>query len=210
MNAEAQKLQAFDTVAKTPNGLDKKGQTSSAYDLALIARAGLALPDFKRYVSTKTAKFPAPKGKSYEIGNHNKLLWRYNGMIGVKNGWTSKALGSFVGAATRNGHTIIVTIMRHDGAFWDDVSKLMDWGFAVRGTATPVGTLVAPGAAPSTQPSALTLAPVTPAPSGPAAAGLGTDASTAPGLAATLVLGTGMVGGLAWIGYGLRRRRRHL
>ena len=41
MNKEAKKLQAYDTVAKTPNGLDKPGQRSSAYDLALIARAGL-------------------------------------------------------------------------------------------------------------------------------------------------------------------------
>ncbi|MBO3745197.1 D-alanyl-D-alanine carboxypeptidase [Streptosporangiaceae bacterium NEAU-GS5] len=208
MNAEAQRLQAFDTVAKTPNGLDKKGQSSSAYDLALIARAGLALPDFRSYVSTKTAKFPAPKGKSYEIGNHNKLLWRYDGMIGVKNGWTTKALGSFVGAASRNGHTIIVSIMRYDGSFWDDVTKLMDWGFDVRGNVTPVGELVSPGAAPTVQPTTLTLAPITPGPSAPAAAGIQTDASTAPGLAATLVLGTGLAGGLAWIGYGLSRRRR--
>lgn len=47
MNAEAKRLQANDTVAKTPSGLDKPGQSSSAYDLALIARAGLANPDFR-------------------------------------------------------------------------------------------------------------------------------------------------------------------
>ncbi len=61
MNAEAKRLQANDTVAKTPSGLDKPGQSSSAYDLALIARAGLANAEFRRYISTKTAKFPAPK-----------------------------------------------------------------------------------------------------------------------------------------------------
>ncbi len=34
MNKEARILQAYDTVAKTPHGLDKPGQRSSAYDLA--------------------------------------------------------------------------------------------------------------------------------------------------------------------------------
>ncbi|WP_433222776.1 D-alanyl-D-alanine carboxypeptidase family protein [Microtetraspora malaysiensis] len=163
MNKVARKLQAYDTVAKTPSGLDRPGQRSSAYDLALIARAGLALPEFRKYVSTKTAKFPAPKGY-YEIGNHNKLLWRYPGMIGVKNGWTTKALGSFVGAASRNGHTIIVSIMHYEGSFWDDVAKMLDWGFAARGRVTPVGALVDP--VPDTPPSAKALPR-----SGPAHAG---------------------------------------
>ena len=108
MNAEARRLQAYDTVAKTPSGLDKPGQLTSAYDLALISRAGLADPDFRRYVSTRLADFPAPRGKTYQIANHNRLLGRYKGMIGVKNGWTSKARASFVGAAKRDGHTIIV------------------------------------------------------------------------------------------------------
>src|SRR5690606_26069918 len=138
MNAEARRLQANDTVAKTPSGLDKPGQSSSAYDLALIARAGLADKDFRRSVSMKTAKFRAPK-KWYEISNHNKLLWRYKGTIGVKNGWTSKAHSTYVGAATRNGHTIIVSIMKHKGYFWDEVQDMLDWGFKARGKVTPVG-----------------------------------------------------------------------
>ncbi|NUR92616.1 MAG: D-alanyl-D-alanine carboxypeptidase [Nonomuraea sp.] len=208
MNAEAKRLQANDTVAKTPNGLDKKGQSSSAYDLALIARAGLKNPDFLRYVSMKTAKFPAPKGKSYEIGNHNKLLWRYKGMIGVKNGWTSKALGSFVGAASRNGHTIIVTIMRHDGYFWDEVSKLLDWGFAARGKVQPVGQLVdpLPDQATQQQVAASPSASSVPAraPMLGAAAAKQTDTSRTVGV---VVIGAGLLFGLGWVGYGIRRRR---
>lgn len=217
MNAEAKRLQAFDTVAKTPSGLDEKGQSSSAYDLALIARAGLANPDFRRYISTKTAKFPAPKGH-YEISNHNKLLWRYDGMIGIKNGWTSKARASFVGAATRGGHTIVVSIMRHEGFFWDEVSKLLDWGFSVRGKAAPVGRLVDPlpatalagphtaaTAAPTTAPSGG--ASVTPAAQPPlldTAASKQTDSTKMVG---SIVIGGGLLFGLIWLGFGIRRRR---
>ncbi|MBF8192024.1 D-alanyl-D-alanine carboxypeptidase [Nonomuraea sp. K274] len=209
MNAEAKRLQAYDTVAKTPSGLDKPGQSSSAYDLALIARAGLANKDFFRYISTKTAKFPAPKGH-YEISNHNKLLWRYEGMVGVKNGWTTKAQASFVGAATRGGHTIVVSIMRHQGGFWDEVAELLDWGFSVRGKAAPVGTLVDPlpeaqaapqqaGSAPATK--------VTPAAQPPM---LDTAASAQSGYTRTVgsvVIGGGLLFGLIWLWYGIRRKR---
>ncbi|MFI6899993.1 D-alanyl-D-alanine carboxypeptidase family protein [Nonomuraea sp. NPDC050394] len=205
MNAEAKRLQANDTVAKTPSGLDKPGQSSSAYDLALIARAGLANPDFRRYISTKTAKFPAPK-KFYEISNHNKLLWRYKGMVGVKNGWTSKALGSFVGAASRDGHTIIVTIMRHEGYFWEEVEKLLDWGFAARGKVTPVGQLVdpLPAQADPVRQQATASQPPASAPLLDSAAAKQTDTSRTVGMA---VIGGGLFFGLVWLGFGIFRRR---
>jgi D-alanyl-D-alanine carboxypeptidase (penicillin-binding protein 5/6) len=189
-------------VAKTPNGLDKPGQHSSAYDLALIARAGLAKPDFRRYVSTKVANFPAPKGETYQIQNHNKLLWRYKGMIGVKNGWTSEALGSFVGAARRDSHTIIVSIMHHDGSFWNEVSDLLDWGFTMRGKIAPVGELVGPAPAPAATRSAGDPRAVS-APARRAAGETPSSDGVAP-----IVVGGGILAGVAWVAYGLRRRAR--
>ncbi|MEU9890467.1 D-alanyl-D-alanine carboxypeptidase [Sphaerisporangium sp. NPDC051011] len=205
MNAEAKRLQALDTVAKTPNGLDQPGQSSSAYDLALIARAGLASADFREYVGTKIAKFPAPEGKHYEIANHNKLLGKYPGMIGVKNGYTTKALGSFVGAARRDGHTIIVSVMRHEGSFWNEVQELLDWGFAARGKVQPVGTLVAP--VPKVKPTKPVGGPakVTPAPAAKPVE-LAHD-SPVVGIGA-LVVAVGLLGGAAWVVYGVRRRSR--
>ncbi|TLP62217.1 D-alanyl-D-alanine carboxypeptidase family protein [Microbispora triticiradicis] len=236
MNRQARKLQAYDTVAKTPNGLDAPGQRSSAYDLALIARAGLAMPAFREYISTKVAKFPAPKdyGKKkkkkhhddsdpsespapayYEMANHNRLLGRYKGMLGVKNGWTSKALGSFVGAARRDGHTIIVVIMHHPGGFWEEVSKLLDWGFAARSRVSPIGELVRPVPDPAPSSSALAVRPGrTPG----AADGSGGDArrvagkepaAGGSGMAVPLLAGGGALAALALGGaYALRRRRR--
>ncbi|MFI7038882.1 D-alanyl-D-alanine carboxypeptidase family protein [Microbispora rosea] len=226
MNKEARKLQAYDTVAKTPNGLDAPGQRSSAYDLALIARAGLAIPDFREYISTKVAKFPAPKEDPkkkkkkkrgddseasespapayYEMANHNRLLGRYKGMLGVKNGWTSKALGSFVGAARRDGHTILVVIMHHPGGFWDEVAKLLDWGFAARSKAAPVGRLVGP--APDPKPSSSPLA-VRPSPTPGAAKARGEDPAST-GATTPLLIGGGVLVLLALGAYGLRRRRR--
>jgi D-alanyl-D-alanine carboxypeptidase (penicillin-binding protein 5/6) len=144
MNAMARHLQANDTVAKTPSGLDATGETSSAYDLALIARAGLALPDFRHYVSTVKSSMPAPHHKHFQIYTHNELLTTYPGDIGVKNGYTVAAQGTDVQAATHHGQTIIVTLMHANPNFWPMARSLLNWGFAANGKVDPVGTLVGP------------------------------------------------------------------
>ena len=159
MNAEAAYLNAGDTVALTPNGLDAPGQSSSAYDLALIFRAGLRDAQFRHYLALKRAQFPAPGGASFQIQTHDKLLSDYPGMIGGKNGYTVAAQASYVGAASRDGHTVIVAIMRDQPNFWAEVQSLRDWGFAADAAQpAPVGELVAPGAAgrPTPTPSAST------------------------------------------------------
>ncbi|HEY3926089.1 MAG TPA: hypothetical protein VGL75_16110 [Acidothermaceae bacterium] len=149
MNTLAAHLQADDTVAMTPDGLDAKGQSSSAYDLALIFRAGLSVPQFLHYLSLKTAPFPAPKGQTFQIQTHDRLLTSYPGMLGGKNGYTVAADASYVGAAQRGGHTIIVSVMRDQPNFWPEVQALLNWGFAADGHVTPVGELVSPLAPPT-------------------------------------------------------------
>jgi D-alanyl-D-alanine carboxypeptidase (penicillin-binding protein 5/6) len=144
MNAKATKLRAYDTVAHNPNGLDAPGQTSSAYDLALIFRAGLAMPRFRHYISLSNAMFPLPNGKWYPIYTHDHLLGSYPGMIGGKNGYTIAAHASFVGAARQGGHTIIVVVMRDVPNFYPETRALLNWGFAADGHVQPVGYLVAP------------------------------------------------------------------
>ena len=62
MNARAAQLGAFDTVARDPAGLDRPGQTSSAYDLALIGRAALQLPDLPPLRHDQAASFPGGTG----------------------------------------------------------------------------------------------------------------------------------------------------
>jgi D-alanyl-D-alanine carboxypeptidase (penicillin-binding protein 5/6) len=218
MNAEAHRIQALDTVARTPNGLDDdppltlKQQHSSAYDLALIMKQGLTLPDFRKYVGATLYHWPALPTKEerkkghktggYEIGTHDHLLLgnHYHGMIGGKNGWTSHALGSFVGAATRNGHTIIISLMHAQSDFWPDARELLDWGFAERAKAEPVGTLVDPVPPPAKPtPKAVANRPASDAhgasSGGPAWWKIGLPAGAGVAIIAGLVLG-------------LRRRRR--
>src|SRR5204863_6789227 len=90
MNAEAQRLGALDTHAVTPSGLDGPGQFTSAYDLALIARACWSRADFRSYVTTRSAKIPAQgkKYKAFQIQNDVQLLYDYKGALGGKTGFT--------------------------------------------------------------------------------------------------------------------------
>lgn len=144
MNAQAQQLQAVDTVVRNPSGLDAAGQVSTAYDLALIARAALDRPDFRRYTATKKATVGAHKQEVFEVGNKNRLLYRYKGAIGGKTGYTDKARASFVGAATRDGRTLVVTLMRADPDVWSEAAALLDWGFRTEPSVQPLAVLLDP------------------------------------------------------------------
>ena len=159
INAEARHLQADDTVAVTPNGLDAPGQHTSAYDLALFARQGLQMPAFLKYDQTTSGQFRISKKKSVGLWNQNTLLATYPGALGGKIGWTSAAGATYVGMARRHGVTLIVSLL-HCPALTEITAgkSLLNWGFAVDGKVRPVGTLVGPK-----QPPAATPAPSRPA-----------------------------------------------
>jgi D-alanyl-D-alanine carboxypeptidase (penicillin-binding protein 5/6) len=156
INAAARHLQADDTVAVTPNGLDARGQHVSAYDLALFARQALPMPAFLKYDRTTGGLFRISKKKSVGLWNQNTLLTTYKGAIGGKIGWTSAAGATYVGMARRHGVTLIVALLHCPALTEIDAGKsLLNWGFAVDGKVRPVGTLVGarPPAAPAGSPS---------------------------------------------------------
>lgn len=150
MQAKARALGALDTHVRSPDGYDTPGQVSSAYDLAVFGRAGLRNPDFARYCGTVEARFPG-RGGSYAIQNTNRLLTgadgveAYDGLIGVKNGYTSHAGNTLVAAAQRGGRTLVVTVMNPQAgggfAVYEEARELLDWGFDAAGRVDPVGSL---------------------------------------------------------------------
>jgi D-alanyl-D-alanine carboxypeptidase (penicillin-binding protein 5/6) len=149
MNAKAASLGARQTHAVTPSGLDGKGQFTSAYDLALIARVCFASGDFRKYVLTRTARMPAqknPKVGGFQFQNENKLIYNYPGALGGKTGFTTVARHSYVGAATRNGRTLVATLLGAEARpmrGWEQGAALLDWGFSLP-AGTSVGKLVTP------------------------------------------------------------------
>ena len=83
MNLRAQRRADADALAN-PHGLDNGENYSTALDLAHLAQAALQNAQIRAVVSTKTA---VCAGRT--LTNHNKLLWRYDGCIGVKTGYTA-------------------------------------------------------------------------------------------------------------------------
>jgi len=146
MNAEAHHLQADDTVARLPNGLNEPGQHVSAYDEALFARQALAIPQFMRDEQLRTMHFPLkPHHKPITLYNQNTMLETYRGDLGGKIGWTTASKTTFIGWARRNGHTLVVTILHTKPL--DELTyaaRLLNWGFDEDGKVRPVGTLVRP------------------------------------------------------------------
>ncbi len=80
---------------------------------------------------------------TFMIGNHNRLLGSYDGLLGLKNGYTDAARGSLVAAAERDGRRLVAVVLRAEGSEADQCAALMDWAFALPETAEPVTTLQA-------------------------------------------------------------------
>ena len=124
MNAKAREMGLQNSSFKNPHGLDADGHYSSAEDLAAITCQAMKNELFAEIVSTKT----------YKVGNqtymnHNKLLWNYEGCLGIKTGYTIAAGRSLVSCADRNGLRLVcVTLSDPDD--WDDHKELYDWAFA--------------------------------------------------------------------------------
>ncbi|MGW2816362.1 D-alanyl-D-alanine carboxypeptidase family protein [Streptomyces sp. NPDC001415] len=173
MQAQARRLGALDTEVVSPDGYDSPGQVSSAFDLAVFARAGLARPDFAEYCSTASAQFPGGGG-SYGIVNTNRLLSgadgiaRYPGIIGVKNGYTTHAGNTLIAAAKQGERTLLVTVMNPQagGGFtvYEEARTLLDWGFKAWDSVDAVGSLepVRPTKPAQRQAQITHAAPVTP------------------------------------------------
>ncbi|MGW1378897.1 D-alanyl-D-alanine carboxypeptidase family protein [Streptomyces sp. NPDC002446] len=151
MQATARRLGARDTRVESADGFDTPGQYSSAYDLSLFGQAGLTNPDFARLASAKWAELPEGDPDGSVIQNTNRLLVGshgvrpYDGLIGVKNGYTSHAGNTLIAAAERDGRTLLVTVMnpRAGGrnAVYEEARDLLDWGFEAAPRAAAVGML---------------------------------------------------------------------
>ena len=137
MTEKARELGAYNTSFETPNGLDGENHYSTAYDMAIITAYALENEKFRGIISTKHINLPVNGGdyKSYSITNKNRFLNEFQGAIGVKTGYTGNAGHCFVGAAERDGLTLI-SVVRASGwgnkgkaSKWTDTKAIMNYGF---------------------------------------------------------------------------------
>ena len=135
MNQRAAALGMEDTHFVTPSGLDGEdaqglGHLSTAYDMALLARAALEDQAFRQLCSSPSlaVEFAEPV-KRVTYTNHNKLLTQYPGCVGVKTGFTKEAGRCLVSAAERDGALLIAVTLNAPND-WQDHTALLDYGFS--------------------------------------------------------------------------------
>jgi D-alanyl-D-alanine carboxypeptidase (penicillin-binding protein 5/6) len=100
-----------------PHGLHHPKHVTTAYDMAIIAKEAMKHPFFREVVST--VRYTRPKTNKQEattLVQLNKLLrtgrYHYKNAIGIKTGHTSFALNTFVTAATQDGRTLILVLLK--------------------------------------------------------------------------------------------------
>ena len=123
MNRRAAELGMKDSSFANPSGLNDDSHYSTAYDMALLARACLENEAVAEICATRSITIGART-----FVNHNKLLWSCPGCVGMKTGFTEKAGRTLVSAARRDGQTLICVTL-NDGDDWNDHKKLLDYGF---------------------------------------------------------------------------------
>ncbi len=131
MNELAVRIGAENSNFKNPNGLPDPDHYTTARDMALIAHYAMQNPEFRKIVSTRstTIQRDVPDAQIY-LENSNKLLWNYDGTIGIKTGYTNDARQCLVSAAARQDREMIAVVFKSEGNnIWSDSRALLDYGF---------------------------------------------------------------------------------
>jgi D-alanyl-D-alanine carboxypeptidase len=137
MDAESRAMGLRGSSWRNPNGLDAPGHRSTAFDLAVLARAVLRDPWLAKVVRKRHAAFVTPSGRRHTLTSRSRFLLGYRGAVGVKTGFTDDAGHCLAAAATRDGRTLIAVVL-HSPDNAADAGRMLDWGFG-RGRSARTG-----------------------------------------------------------------------
>ena len=129
VNEKARMLGLENSNFLAPDGYDTEGQYTTAYDLAIIAKACLDDPYISEIVSSYTSYQKWVSGREVTYNNSNELLnpnsqYYRSEVIGLKTGASTLAGNCLVSAAVINGETYICVMMGStaDGRFTDSIT----------------------------------------------------------------------------------------
>lgn len=133
MNDKAAKLNMKNTNFANPTGLPDKNHYTTAYDISIMSRELLRYPEIKKYLSIYMEDMDVGKKKrsTQTMVNTNKLIKEYNGITGIKTGFTNEAKHCISASAERDGLHLIAIIMGAESSEtrFDESKKLLDHGF---------------------------------------------------------------------------------
>ena len=137
MNQRAAALGCTGTHFANPNGLNDSTHVTTPYDMALIARAAYANPVVAQVSSALSYEIPATqKAGARQVTMGHKMLYPtdsryYQGIVGGKTGYTSKAGNTLVTCVERDGLRLIAVVMKASGTHYTDTKAMLDYGFAL-------------------------------------------------------------------------------
>ena len=136
MNRRAQELGLTGTHYTNPHGYTQDGHYSTAYDLAMLARHAMQNPTFRELVKTYNGSIYVKERGTINLFSKTYILkpdsaFYYPGCIGIKTGSTSAAGECFVGAAEKDGATIISVVLgaAEEDYRWIDTTRLFNFGW---------------------------------------------------------------------------------
>lgn len=123
MNEKARQLGMDHSNFVNASGLNHDEHYSTAYDLAVLACACLENETVAAICATRSVTVG-----ERTFANHNRLLYQYEGCVGMKTGYTQLAGRTLVSAARRDGQTLVCVTL-NDPDDWQDHKALLDYGF---------------------------------------------------------------------------------
>lgn len=137
MNKTAKELGCLHSNFITPNGIHDENHYTTAYDMALIAKAFFSVPILSQLSGTLSFEVPVNNTQTKEgiiLTAKSQLLpgkpYAYDSLIGTKTGYTSVARQTLVSCAERNGVKLICVILKEEAPFqFSDTVDLFNYGF---------------------------------------------------------------------------------
>ncbi len=131
MNEKAKNLGLKNTNFANPHGLDNENHYSTAYDMAIIAKELLKHEDILKYTSIYEDYLTKPDGSQVWLVNTNRLVRFYDGVDGLKTGYTTEAGYCLTATAKKNDLRLISVVMKSPSAEErsSDTSTLLTYGF---------------------------------------------------------------------------------
>ena len=131
MNKKAKELGLKNTNFRNATGLDDDEHYSSAYDMALIARELVKHKKVLEYSSNYEDYLRENTNKKFWLVNTNKLIKTYDGMDGLKTGYTERAGYCLTATAKKNNMRLISVVMKESDSKIrnNETSEILDYGF---------------------------------------------------------------------------------
>lgn len=131
MNEEVKKLGLKNTNFKNATGLDTANHYSSAYDMAMMARELVKHNKILEYSGIYETYLRQNTKNKFWLVNTNKLIKTFDGMDGLKTGYTQEAGYCLTATAKRNNMRLIGVIMgeKTSAKRNAEMTKMLDYGF---------------------------------------------------------------------------------